>query len=209
MQIPALIALPRGLLKLMLHVEQPYAGRGGEQHDRKMHEQERLDADQPGEPGGDQGNGEIGYHGAGPRLPAVAHEADGETVLQEKQIGWSEHEHDQWVTVKSVFQTAPPRTGLVFAHCQGIDVANTAPVKVAGGGMMDRMRAAPPVVRRQRQHANDAADPVVCQTISEKGAMAAVVLDQEQAQEKAGSRNRDQQRNPSIAKGEREPSSRP
>ena len=49
MKIPALVALPRRLLKLMLHIEQPYAGRGGEQHDRKMHEQERRYADEPRE----------------------------------------------------------------------------------------------------------------------------------------------------------------
>ena len=42
MQIPPLVALPRGLLELMLHIEQPYAGGGGEQYDWKVHEQERL-----------------------------------------------------------------------------------------------------------------------------------------------------------------------
>jgi len=113
--------------------------------------------------------------------------------LQEKQIGWSDPEHDQRVAVKSVFHAAPPRTGLVFAHCQGIDIADTAPVEVTGGGMMDRMCAAPPIVRRHREHANDAADPVVRQTVGEKGAMAAVVLDHEQAQEKSSSWNRDKQ----------------
>jgi hypothetical protein len=59
--------------------------------------------------------------------------------------------------------------------------------------MMDRMCAAPPVVRRQREHAKDAADPVVRQTVGEKGAMTAVMLDHEQAQEKAASWNRDEQ----------------
>src|SRR6516162_10479137 len=154
----------------MLHIEQPYAGRGG-----------------------DQGNGEVGCHCAGPRLPTVAHEADREAMLQEKQIGWSDPEHDQRVAVKSVFYAAPPRTGLVFAHCQGIDIADTAPVEVTGGGVMDRMCAAPPIVRRHREHANDTADPVVRQTVGEKGAMAAVVLDHEQAQEKSSSWNRDKQ----------------
>src|SRR5215468_8420418 len=126
MQIPALVALPRGLLKLMLHIEQPYAGRGGEQHDRKMHEQERPYSDEPREPSDNQGNGAVGSHCAGPRPPTVAHEADREAVLQEKQIGWSAPEHDQRVAVKSVFHAAPPRTGLVFAHCEGIDIADTA-----------------------------------------------------------------------------------
>src|SRR6516162_5452831 len=193
MEVPALVALPGRLLKLMLHIEQPYAGRGGEQHDRKMHKQERLYADEPHERRDDQGNREVGCHCAGPRLPTVAHEADRETVLQQKQIGWSDPEHDERMAVKSVFQTAPPRTSLVFAHCQGIDIADTAPVEVTGAGVMDRMRAAPPVVRRQREHANDAADPVVRQTVGEEGAMAAVVLNHEEAQEKASSWNRDKE----------------
>jgi hypothetical protein len=47
------------------------------------------------------------------------------------EIGWSDHEHDRRVAVKSVFQTAPPRTSLVFAHFRGIDIADTALVEVA------------------------------------------------------------------------------
>src|SRR5690242_15682291 len=111
MQVPALGVLPRRLLKLMLHVEQPYADRRSEQHDRKMNEQKRLNADEPGESSDNQGNREIRCHCAGPRLPAVAHEPDREPVLQEKQICWSEPEHDHRVTVKTIFQTAPPGTG--------------------------------------------------------------------------------------------------
>src|SRR6516162_4860112 len=106
MQVPALVTFPRRLLKLMLHIEQPNAGRAGEQHDRKMHEQERLNTDEPREHSDDQGNREIGRHCASPRLPPVAHETDRETVLQEEQIGWSDPEHDQWVAVKAIFEAA-------------------------------------------------------------------------------------------------------
>ena len=58
------------------------------------------------------GDREIGCHRAGPGLPAVAHQADREPVLQEKQIGRPDPEHDQRVAVKPVFQTAPPRKRL-------------------------------------------------------------------------------------------------
>ena len=94
MQVPVLVAVPRRVLKLMLHVEQPYAGCAGEQRNRKMHEQERLDADKPCERSDDDGNREIGRHRTGPGLPAIAHEADRESLLQKKQIGWSDPEHD-------------------------------------------------------------------------------------------------------------------
>jgi hypothetical protein len=51
----------------------------------------------------------------------------------------------------------------------------------------------------KREHAKDAADPVIRQAAGKKGAMAAVVLDHEQAHKKAGSRNSDQQRSPGMA----------
>ena len=114
-------------------------------------------------------------------------------MLQDKQICRSDPEHDYWVAVEPIFQPAPARPSLIFTHSQGIDIADTAPVEVTGDGMMDRMCAAPPIVRRHREHANDVADPVVRQTVGEKGAMAAVVLNHEQAQEKASTWNRDKQ----------------
>ena len=105
--------------------------------------------------------------------------------MQKKQVGWSDPEHDQRVAVKTVFQTTPPGKGPVFAHCQRIEIAGTATIEVAGGGMMNRIDAAPTVVGREREHANDAADPVIRQTAGKKSAMTAVVLDHEQAYEKA------------------------
>src|SRR5436190_8031973 len=193
MQVPVLVAVPRRVLELMLHVEQPYARRGGEKYRRKVHEQDRLDTDKPGERSDDDGNREIGRHRTGPGLPAIAHEADREPLLQQKQIGRSDPEHDQRVAVKTVFQTTPPGKGAIFAHGQRIEIAGTAAIEVAGGGMMGRMRAAPAVVGREREHANDAADPVIRHTAGKKGAMTAIVLDHEQAYEKAGSRYGDEQ----------------
>ena len=66
-------------------------------------------------------------------------------------------------------------------------------IEVAGGGMMKRMRAAPAVIGREREHPNDATDPVIGRAAGKKGAVAAVMLDHEQAYQKPGGRNRDQQ----------------
>ena len=87
----------------------------------------------------------------------------GQPLLQQKQIGRPDPEHDQRVAVKTVFQAAPPGQRAIFAHGQRIEIADTAAIEVAGGGMMDRMRVAPAVVGRQREHADDAADPVIGQ----------------------------------------------
>ena len=37
MQVPALVAFPRRLLKLVLHIEQPYAGRGENVNQAAVH----------------------------------------------------------------------------------------------------------------------------------------------------------------------------
>ena len=95
----------------------------------KAHEQDRLDADEPGERSDDDGNREIGCHCTGPGPPAIAHEADREPLLQQKQIGRSDPEHDQRVAVETVFQTTPPGKRAVFAHGQRIEIAGTAAIE--------------------------------------------------------------------------------
>ena len=74
--------------------------------------------------------------------------------------------------------------------------------------MMDRMRAAPDVVRRQRQHADNAPDPVVRRALAEEGAMPAIVLDHEQPHEKARGAARPAAGQP-VAEVERRPRQRP
>ena len=59
-----------------------------------------------------------------------------------------------------------------------------------------RVRAPPEIVRRQRQHADHAADPVVHQPMAEERAVAAIVLDHEQADQKAAGGNGQQQIKP-------------
>ena len=52
--------MPVRLLVLMLHVEHPDSDRTGEQQDRQVHKQERLDADQPDQQGGNCRDRQIG-----------------------------------------------------------------------------------------------------------------------------------------------------
>src|SRR5215470_10466628 len=83
---------------------------------------------------------------------------------------------------------------LKFTHCQRVDVADSPSVKMARVCMMNRMCAAPVVVRRQRQNTEKPAHPVVRQTIAKEGTMSAIMLDHEQTYEKAGSRHPRQKR---------------
>ena len=51
--------------------------------------------------------------------------------------------------------------------------------------VVDCVGPSPKVIRRQRQHADHATDPIVGEAMPEKRAMAAVVLDHEQAHQKS------------------------
>ena len=101
--------------------------------------------------------------------------------------------------IEAIAQPSEPRQREVFAHGQHFDIADTAAVEIARGRMMFGMSLAPEIVRRQRQHTDGAADPVVSEAVAEKRAMTAVVLDHEQANQKARRRHGDQQRQPPIA----------
>ena len=66
----------------------------------------------------------------------------------------------------------------------------------------------PEIVGRQRQDADRAADPIVGEAMPEERAMAAIVLDHEQADKKARGGNRQQQIKP-VSEVEREPHRQP
>ncbi len=75
--------------------------------------------------------------------------------------------------------------------------------------MMNGVRTAPKIVRRQCQHTEDTAHPVVRQTVAEQSAMSTVVLDHEQAHQKSAGGNRQQERSLPAAKVDRHPGKGP
>src|SRR5689334_2021889 len=54
LKCPLAVVCPECHLELVLHVEQPYSDRAREKHNWEVHEQERSDADEPDQAGGDQ-----------------------------------------------------------------------------------------------------------------------------------------------------------
>ncbi len=62
-----------------------------------------------------------------------------------------------------------------------IDVACAALIEIAVRGVVDGVAALPGIVRRERQHAHHAPDPVVGERFLNSAPMSAVMLDQEQA----------------------------
>ena len=74
-----------------------------------------------------------------------------------------------------------------------VDVAKAAAIQISRCRVMDGVGAAPQVVRRHGDNADHAADPIIGKTMTEEGAVAAIVLDHEETQQKAGGRHREQQ----------------
>ena len=81
-------------------------------------------------------------------------------------------------------------------HGQRVDITSSTTIEVAGSRVVNRMSASPEVVGRERQHADQATDPVVGKAMTEEGAMTAIVLDHKQPHKKAGRRHREQQTEP-------------
>ena len=60
----------------------------------------------------------------------------------------------------------------IFAHGQGVDVANPPVFEIARRRVVNGVCASPKIIWRQREYADHASDPVVRDTVTEKRAMA-------------------------------------
>jgi hypothetical protein len=59
LKCPLAVVCPKRHLELVLHVEQSYSDQAREKHDGEVHKQERSDADEPDQAGGDHRDREI------------------------------------------------------------------------------------------------------------------------------------------------------
>jgi len=104
---------------------------------------------------------------------------------------------------------SPTRTRDIFGDGQGVDVADTATIEVPVRRMVTRVRSPPVRVRRQREDAEQPAEPVVCPTMREERAVPAIVLDQEQPHEQTARDDDQRQRSPINALRKRNASEHP
>ena len=129
----------------------------------------------------------------------VAGRAAARDAMDEDELdGGADDEEQQRMAVDPVDEPAQRRAGAIFADGQGGDVAGAAPREIAGGGVMHRMVMAPEGIRGERQHADGAAQPVVRPARLEIGAVAAIMLDDEEAHEEGGGRQNEDQRRPDL-----------
>ena len=112
------------------------------------------------------------------------------------------------MAVKPVHETFPSAGRAILGHGHGMHIAQAALVQVAGTGMMGGMGAAPDVVGRHREDAQQATDPVADPFVRKKCAMAAIMLDQEQPKHE-GRIGKAQHEGQSVAEGQRPKRQRP
>jgi hypothetical protein len=106
-------------------------------------------------------------------------------VLQDEQIGRSHDEHHYRVAVEPIAEPAPSGQGEVFLHGQRGNVADAATLEVSRARVMDGMARAPHIVRRQRDCADHAADPIISSAAAKERPVPAVVLDHEESHKEA------------------------
>ncbi len=131
---------------------------------------------------------------AGAFLLPCLRQALGESLADDKVEYGTDQQQDQGITVQPI--TEPPQAAglLVLAKGHRTDFpAQPAPIEITRRGMMHGMFPAPSVVRRKGQETEQRTDQVIRPACTEKGTMSAVVLQNEQANEKTGRQRRQAQ----------------
>jgi hypothetical protein len=109
--------------------------------------------------------------------------------LDQEEIGWTDAEHDGWIAIEAIAEALPARALAILGHRQGVDVTDATPVQVARTGVVDVMTVAPVTIRRERNGADDPANPIIDPPLAEQRAMTTVMLDHEQADQKTSGRD--------------------
>mmetsp|Transcript_11422 Transcript_11422/g.18348 ORF Transcript_11422/g.18348 Transcript_11422/m.18348 type:complete len:309 (-) Transcript_11422:10-936(-) len=183
MQIPLFELIILRVLKLMLHIEQPNASRGGNQRCRQEDQQQRRQTAKIVDTCQHNNQGDIACHSTDPVL-ATVHQPQRQAVLQEEQIERSKPKHGQRVPHHAILKPPQRTRGLILGHGHCVDVTNAALVQIPRRAVVDRVRASPNVIRCQRDHPENPSQPIAYLTTFKKGAMAAVMLDGEQTDQK-------------------------
>jgi len=126
---PALGALPVGVLELVLDVEQPDAGRAGEEHGWGLHEQEVAPADQPAERADEHGQGDVRADNAAahPRARVARDDAGADEERDDR----TDAEHHDGVAKQAICQPAASGQPVVLGDGERADISRAATVEVS------------------------------------------------------------------------------
>ena len=85
----------------------------------------------------------------------------GSRYLQEEQKRRRKAEYHERVPVEAVAPAAQCRERQILPHRHDFEIAHAAPVEIARSAVVGSVGAPPVIVWRQREDADDAADPIV------------------------------------------------
>ena len=196
--LPAGVGLPVGVLELVLHVEEEDADHRGEVLDGQVDEQEGLPAKDGEDEGHQAGEGQVGPPDAGAHLGLVAAVAEGQPVAEHEDPDRPDQEHHPGVAVDAVAEALPGGGRQVLLGGHGVDVADAALVEVAAGGVVPGVGVLPVAVGGQGEHAAHEAQRVVGAGVLEEGAVAGVVLQDEDAHQEEGGGEVEEQGEPPV-----------
>ncbi len=132
-----------------------------------LDEPKGLPAHEPDHGPAEHDKADVGADHARPAPPVgAAQHAERQAMLHDEQERRPDAEQNDRVAVGAIEKAAPWRQRHVFADGERIDIAHAALVEIAVRGVMDGVAALPGIVRRERQHADDAPDPVVGQPLA-------------------------------------------
>ena len=158
-KVPLRVMFPIRLIKLVLHVEEPYAECAGHPQRRQHNADKRNESDQKTYPGRYRRNGGGGIMNA-PFFPRTG-VFRRETVCNDKHCQRADDEHADRIPVDAVPQASVPRQCEVFLHRQHPHVAGAAMVEIAAGSVVDVVVVAPFIVRGERDQSGKDADDIV------------------------------------------------
>ncbi len=116
--------------------------------------------------------------------------------LADQHVKRPEGQDDQRVPVEAVAQPAPPPAREILVDGNRRDVAVAAPIEIARRRVVDRVLVAPLPVRGAREHTRDPSHHVVPLLRREERPVAAVVHDDERADQEAGRGHREREGEP-------------
>ena len=109
LKIPVGVIRPVRIVELVLNEEKPHARCGAQQGDGNVHKQEGPDANRPHHQARSEGDAKVGRHCADPGTPTGTHQASGDSMADQEQVGRPQAEHNERVAIETVANPPPAR----------------------------------------------------------------------------------------------------
>ncbi len=186
----------------MLDIKHPDARRAGHQGHGQLHHQVSLPAKKPAACRHHGRHAQIHPHHR--RAVLAFGPGGGKTLVNPEQPQRRDDKQNEGVPRQAVGDFFPARSLQILPHRQRPDVTLAAAVQVARGGMVDVVLPAPVAVGGEGQHPGEKAQNVIGAFRFEKGAVAAVMKNDEHTHQQQPRQRGDAERQP-VGDGKAQP----